>query len=280
MRAAYPFQFANRLTGTAFWFLAMFILPALPTFSANDRNSSYNGKQQGAEHITIPAGTILPVILITTIAPASAKQGQVIRGKIAQDVPLPGDSKIQKGSRVEGNIVEIVPKTNGQGTKISIRFDKLYANGQTISLITSLRAIAGFMDVLGAFTPNQAMGEGDVPEWMTTTQIGGDSVFGSGGVVTSAHNADEVVGKSLMSGGVLVQPRPDKTGNCRGSLDGSNDEQALWVFSSDACGAYGLPKVSIAHAGRTEPVGTITFDVETRKTKIQDGAGVLLRVIS
>ena len=226
----------------------------------------------------IPPGTILPVSLRTTISADKAKQGKIIHGAIAQEVPLPGGSRIPKGSKVEGHIVEVVPA--GVGARISVRFDKLYFQGQTLPIATDLRAIAGFMAVLDAGTPNQAIGEGDVSEWMTTTQIGGDSVFGVGGVVTSAHNADEVVGKSLVSGGVLVQVQPNERASCRGALDGNNSPQALWVFSSDACGTYGLSNVSIAHAGRTGPVGTITLEVLSPKAKIQNGAGLLLQVIS
>ncbi|HYA64437.1 MAG TPA: hypothetical protein VED66_14635 [Candidatus Sulfotelmatobacter sp.] len=233
-----------------------------------------------SEHSPIPPGTILPVILRTTISLEKVKQGQVIYGKIAQEVPLPGGSRIRKGSKVEGRVVAVLPAGNGTGAKISVRFDKVYLQGKTIPITTDLRAIAGFMEVLDAGTPNQAMGEGDVSNWMTTRQIGGDSVFGVGGPVTSAHNANEVVGKSLMSGGVLVQVRPNELADCRGAVNGNNAPQALWVFSSDACGTYGLLNVRIAHAGRTDPVGTITLEVQARNAKIQNGAGLLLRVIS
>jgi len=233
-----------------------------------------------SEHSPIPPGTILPVILRTTISRDKAKQGQIIHGVIAQDVPLPGGSRIRKGSKVEGQVVEVVPAGNATGTKISVRFDKVYLQGKAIPIKTDLRAIAGFMEVLGAGVPNQAIGEGDVSNWMTTRQVGGDSVFGAGGPVTSAHNATEVVGRSLISGGVLVQVQPNERANCRGALDGNDTPQALWVFSADACGTYGLSNVVIAHAGRTDPVGTITLEVQARKAKIQSGAGLLLRVIS
>jgi hypothetical protein len=180
---------------------------------------------------------------------------------------------------VAGRIVEIVPAPNAAGVKLSVRFDKLYVRGQSVPITTDLRAIAGFMAVLDASTPNQSMGEGDVAAWMTTTQIGGDSVFGQGGVVTSARNG-EVVGESPMGGGVLVEPHANEKGNCRGALDSSTGPQALWVFSSDACGVYGLSNVNISHAGRTDPVGTVTFDVQSHNAKIHHGAGLLLRVIS
>jgi len=228
----------------------------------------------------IPKGTILPVLLETTISPGKIKEGQIIRGQTAQEVPLPGGSKIRKGSKIEGHVVEVVSAGSTVGKKISIRFDKLQWQGEAVSITTDLRAIAGFSTVLQAGLPDQAMGEGDVSEWMTTTQIGGDSVYGLGGSVTSAHNADDVVGKAPMSGGVLVEVRPNAEASCRGPLDGNNSPQALWVFSSDACGIYGISEVKIAHAGRTEPVGTIVLEMQSPKAKIQNGAGLLLRVIA
>lgn len=228
---------------------------------------------------TIPPGTILPVVLQTTISD-HAKPGQIVHTQIAQDVPLPDRSKIRKGSKVQGQVVAAVPATANTPGTISLRFDKLSWQGQLVPITTDLRAIAGFMEVLQASVPNQAIGEGDVAQWMTTTQIGGDSVFGIGGPVTSAHNATEIIGKSPMSGGVLVQVRANPSGRCRGPINDNNNLQALWVFSSDACGAYGLAQVSISHAGRTDPVGTAILDVTTPKASIKRGAGLLLRVIS
>lgn len=233
-----------------------------------------------AKSLAIPRGTVLPVLLETAISPSKVKQGQIIRGHIAQEVPLPGGSKIRKGSKVEGHVVEVSASGNIADKKIAIRFDKLQWQGKAVSITTDLRAIAGFSTVMQAGLPNQGIGESDVSEWMTTTQIGGDSVYGLGGPVTSAHNADDVVGRSPMSGGVLVEVRANSNGQCRGALDGNNDPQALWVFSSDACGTYGLSQVSIAHAGRTDPAGTIILEMQSPKAKIHSGAGMLLRVIA
>jgi hypothetical protein len=218
------------------------------------------------------------VILRTTISADIAKPGQTVRGQIAQDVPLLGGSKIRKGSRIEGDIVEVAPVANGSGQRISMRFNKLHSGGQIIVITTDLRAIAGFMEVLAAGVPTQSVGESDVFNWMTTRQIGGDSVFGRGGVVTSGKNG-QVVGSSPMSGGVLVEVRANPSGNCRGTIDDNHNPQALWVFSSDACGTYGLSNVHILHTGRTEPLGTFTLEVDRRKTKIHEGDGLLLRVI-
>ena len=237
--------------------------------------SSDNSAAATSQHSAIPAGTILPVVLRTPVTPTNVKQGQSIHGEIAQDVPLADGSRIRRGSKVEGRVVSVVPAFNGVGTQISIRFDKLYSHGQSIPIITDLRAMAGFMTVVEAGIPGQGTGEGEVANWLDTTQIGGDSVFGVGGLVENSDH--QVVGKSLVSGGVLVQARA--SGKCRGAVDGNDSPQALWVFSANACGIYGLANVSLFHAGRTHPVGTIILELQTHKTKIQDGAGLLLRVI-
>jgi hypothetical protein len=227
----------------------------------------------------IPAGTILPVVLRTTLSTGKAKQGERIQGELAQDVPLPGGSKLRKGTKVEGEVVEVVKAANGPSGKIALRFDKLILRGRPTTIATDLRAIAGFMTVREASEPDLGNGESEVAQWLPTTQIGGDTVYGVGGTVNSAHDAGLVVGKSLMSGGVLVEVSANAAGGCRGALENNNSPQALWVFSSDACGVYGKSKVRIAHAGRSEPIGTIVLEVQDDRTELRNGDGLLLRVL-
>ncbi len=136
----------------------------------------------------IPSGTILPVVLDTSVSFEKCKAGQILRGKLAQDVPLKNGSKIRKGSVVEGHIVSVTPNSNATGSQVTMQFDKVYVAGQWVPVTTNLRAIAGFMAIQVAQTPEEAPNEGTPYNWLPTTQIGGDSVYGVGGKVMSADD--------------------------------------------------------------------------------------------
>jgi hypothetical protein len=245
-----------------------------PAFSAGaaKQTKTEQGTSASARGSTIPAGTILPVVLGTSISFEKCKPGQALRGKIAQDVPLPNGTKIQRGAAVEGHIADVTPGANGSDSKVAIQFDKVYMAGQWVHVVTNLRAIAGFVAIQQASVPTEAPAEGSPYEWLPTSQIGGDTVYGRGGQVISDS---KVVGRSV-NGGVLVQVSENQSTGCRGEINGS--PQALWVFSADACGVYGIEHLKIDHAGRSDPQGTIVLASETPKLKLSEGDGLLLRV--
>jgi hypothetical protein len=248
-----------------------FVPPALVDAEAVDAEGPSNGGP------AIPPGTILPVRLNRAISSAKSRPGQVISGRIMQDVPLPRGVRIRAGTKVIGHIVERIPAGTGAPASISLEFDKLVSSQKTTFITTNLRAIAGFMRIMEAQIPPIGPGESDVYRWLTTVQVGGDVVYGEGGPVTTGENPDQIVGRQV-NGGVLGQVRAKEGTNCRGAIDGNDSPQALWVFSSDACGAYGLEKISIAHAGRTDPMGVIVLASDSGNFKIAGGAGMLLRV--
>ena len=194
-----------------------------------------------------------------------------------QDVPLPGGQKIPKGSKVFGKVVATSPTAGNTNRTISFQFDHIRVREETIPLTTNLRAIAGYVEIEQAQIPVFSSGEGEVYDWLPTVQIGGDSVFGRDGTVTRWNDSSQVVGRSTADGVVgHINAREDR--GCRGALYGNDAPQALWVFSSDACGVYGLPHVAIAHAGRSDPTGLIVLKSSGSKLNMPSGTGMLLRV--
>lgn len=67
---------------------------------------------------------------------------------------------------------------------------------------------------------------------------------------------------------------------CRSELAGNVQAQALWVFSSDVCGLYDLPSLTLSHSGRTDPVALVELLCDKGNVKVRAGSGRLLRVIA
>lgn len=222
----------------------------------------------------IPAGTILPVQLNSSLRSDKARPGESVSARVMQDVPLPAGSRIRAGATVIGHVVAVRRASNGAAGEISLRFDTVATKAQRIPLITNLRALATMMDVSEAQIPENGPDRGTSEYSWTTDQIGGEINYRGAGTVAHGSN---IVGHSV-SDGVLVRVRSKPGSRCRGDLDGDDRLQALWVFSSDACGLYDFPGVTLGHAGRTDPVGQITLRSDKGNVKIRAGSGMLLRV--
>jgi hypothetical protein len=78
---------------------------------------------------------------------------------------------------------------------------------------------------------------------------------------------------------VTTGTRADPERHCRGAIGTGGAVQALWLFSSDACGVYGYQDIRIEHAGRTDPRGTILFVGDNGKLNINSQSGLLLKVL-
>ena len=222
----------------------------------------------------IPAGTILPLQLNSSLNSRKSKPGQVVTARLMQDVPLPSGAKIHAGAKVVGHIIDVVEASDGSGAKLSLQFNTLEVSKRRLPITTSLRALASMMEVEDAQIPKTGPDRGTPENWWTTVQIGGDVVYRGGGPVA---NGLRLVGAPTTNG-VLVRVTSKRGTKCRGDLGGNDLPQALWLFSGDACGTYGFADLTIAHAGRSHPVGQITLASEKRNFDVRSGSGLLLRV--
>jgi len=226
---------------------------------------------------SIPVGTVLPVRIESTIAIKDVQPGQVVEAKIAQEVPLPNREKIRDKSAVRGSIATVEKDTDGAGVRVTLKFSQMEDRKEALTMTTSLRAIASFSAVRSAQTPLTGPDSGTPSGWADTVQIGGDIRFGDGGTVR--NRAKQKVGKGVI-GGVLVHLRANPALGCDGPVNGDDHLQALWVFSADACGAYGLKGTEIRHTGKSEPVGEITLHFDKDDMKLEGGTAMLLRVVA
>lgn len=213
---------------------------------------------------TLPAGTTLPIMLNSTLNAKNGKPGQKIDGKLMQEVRLANDIVIKKGSRVSGQVISVQ-----KPSRISVRFDSLQDEHQAIPLNVSLRAFAASESVFQAGLPAGGGSSEASDEWVTQ-QIGGEYVFRGRGYVSSDQ------GKIGRWDGSGVWGKLQIGDNCI-DTDTNGEEQALWIFSTTACGAYGYEKMEIAHDGSADPFGQITL-ASDKEMLVRGGSGWLLLV--
>jgi hypothetical protein len=216
----------------------------------------------------LPFGTAIPIMLNSTLKSKDSKAGERIEGRLMQEVLLPSGAKIKSGSHVTGHV--IADELAGSVWRITVMFDGLQDRGRTIPLKVGLRAMAASESVFQAKTPIDSASTYESSYGWTTKQVGGDVVFRGRGYIASP---DGKVGRWNGSG---AWGKLTPAGDCMAG-DSTGQEQALWVFSTTACGVYGFKDLKLAQAGTTEPVGQITLE-SAKEILIRDGSGWLLLV--
>ncbi|MGA7925299.1 MAG: hypothetical protein WCA20_04825, partial [Candidatus Sulfotelmatobacter sp.] len=141
--------------------------------------------------------------------------------------------------------------------------DQVRLGNQTIPITTTLRAVASRSEVSAA-TPELTSSEyAD-----NTIEIGGDQI--SYGADSPVMVGSQVVGK-YTSQGVLANVDQDLGTPCRLTIDSNTQPQAFWLFSVNACGAYGLGALKILNSGSTEPLGEVTLASKRKAVKVGKG---------
>jgi hypothetical protein len=226
----------------------------------------------------IPPGTVLPVVLNSTLNASKDQPGRRITGKIMQDVPLADGASIPQGASVVGHVISASRATAGSRSHLALRFDQVVVKGRPIPITTHLRALASMNEIFEAKMPTNSWDDyGTSSSDWNTVQVGGAGVYRGNGQVVSG---DQVVGRSTDYGADTAKLIAAPALGCHGDDgDVSAREQALWLFSPWACGLYGFSDLEIAQAGRTDPVGQIELE-SRRDVRVSGGSGWLLRVQS
>ena len=223
---------------------------------------------------TIPRGTFLPGLLNSSVSSKNSKSGQPLQATVMQEIQLPDGNKIRRGAKIIGHVVSVTPHHPGRAAELTLQFDRLeIAKDESISITTSLRAVASIPDVAHAQAPLAGSALGASDNAWTTVQIGGDLVYRGGGSVTERS---QKIGKPAPYG-VLVRVAPGE--KCGEQVFGNDAPvQALWLFSANACGVYGYRHMKIAASGPNSSPGQATITSDRGDFRIENGSGILLLV--
>ena len=217
----------------------------------------------------IPAGTVLPVMLNSTLDTRHSKPGQKVTGKIMQDVPLPDGSKIPKGSTIQGAVVRADAPAAASPARLVLNFSAVRAGQREIPIAVHLRALASPGQVFEAKLPTNAIDDygTSTSDW-NTIQIGGAGVYrGSGEVVQGGALVGRTTDYGAVTAKLMVAPKA-------GCKSDSEREQALWLFSPWSCGVYGYSDLKIMRSG--DGRGVIELQ-SPGNIHIAGGSGWLLR---
>jgi len=219
----------------------------------------------------IPVGTVIPVMLSSRLNAAKDKPDASIEGKIMQEITLPSGIKIREGARIQGHTVSVGREKSG--SSIIVKFTAIQNEDQIIPVTTGVLAVASMATVSDAQRPVGGNSDIDPDTQWVTRQVGGDIVKRGWGQVFSSAG---VTGKWVGGSSVVIKLTPNEAAGCSQG-PGYDREQAVWIFSSAACGTYGFGNLKIANPGIGSPVGEITL-ASTRNIDIRSGSGWLLIV--
>jgi hypothetical protein len=210
-------------------------------------------------------------MLSSSLNAAKDKPDTKLEGKVMQEVTLPSGVTIREGAQVLGHTVSV--SKGSSGSSIVVKFNAIQYEGQRIPITTGLLAVASMAFVSDAQRPVSVNTDlGPDTQWVTK-QVGGDIVKRGWGKVFASSGVE---GRWIGGSSVTIKLTPNAQAGCSGG-PGYDREQAMWIFSSAACGTYGLPDVKIASSGVNAPIGDIGLS-SNRNINIRGGSGWLLIV--
>jgi len=128
-----------------------------------------------SQTITVPAGTVIPMTLLSQIKSKSTKVGDTVRAQVAFPITAGTQIAIPAGTYVEGTVTSLTARMKKTGQPdVQIHFTRLlYANGYVASL-----------DAVNTQASNDIPGLG-LPE--VGSDAAGGSGFGAGRVLRRAR---------------------------------------------------------------------------------------------
>lgn len=219
----------------------------------------------------IPVGTVIPVMLSSSLNAAKDKSDKRIEGRVMQDVSLPSGIEIRQGARIVGHTVNV--SKGSSGSSIAVKFTAIQNESRSIPVTLGLLALASMSRVNDAQLPASGNSDKDPDTQWVTRQVGGDLVRRGWGRVFSSGGIE---GRWTGGSSVVIKLTPNVASGCSDG-PGYEREQAVWIFSSSACGTYGLGDAKIASSGIARPFGEINL-TSNRNINIRGGSGWLLIV--
>lgn len=247
--------------------LAPIVLAGASALAAQTPHVSHPG-------VLLSNQTALPIIFTKTVSAAHATPGDIVLAKTTQSIRLSDGGEIRSGSVIAGHVLSAnafrydeAPYAKQKDSVLSIRFDSVEVDHQSIPLNVTVRAIADPITSEGARTPINH----DIDPSGATTQIGGDQRYPWNAPVTNEDG--DAVAYSRHGG---VYAHLIASGHC----DASSIEVSVGIYSASACGLYGFPRTTAEEMGTSEHPSVLTLSSTHGSPEIWKGSTALLEVVT
>lgn len=225
--------------------------------------------------VPLEAPATLPIVFTRTLSAANSRHGDAVEARTSQAVHLGNGAVIPSGAKITGHVLaanafayDITPYARQKQSILSIHFDSIAWNGQTLPLSVTVRAMADRLESDAARTPKLPH---DADPWGTMTQIGGDQLTPVQHEVTDREG--DTVGYNKRDG---VYAHLIANGHC----DGSDVEVSMGIYSASACGLYGFVSVTALETGSATQPSTLTLASTHVSPKIWKYSTALLEVVN
>lgn len=224
--------------------------------------------------------TAVPVQLEQTLDSAHLKAGDAVRMKTLQPVVLDKGQSIPKSTQLEGHVVaerayqmDPTPYAPQTTSRLSIRIEAIVTASGRIPVAATLRALADAPEA-DAARNRQYQNEFDTEGMIQL--VGSEQLRPWDRTIRDKHDA--VVGYERKQGNVarLLESLCAQEKGTPLHCTATASEQAIGVFSADACGLYGLEKTVLISSGTAQEA--ITFERSQGNVHLERGSAALLMV--
>jgi hypothetical protein len=229
--------------------------------------------------VTLPADTTFPVVFTRGIDAKRVKPGEAITAKTMQLVTLTNGEQLPKGTTVLGHVVaasslhfDDAPYAVQKPSSLEIRFDSLTENGQQMPVIVSVRALANAVESWTAEAPHYM----DEDDHVGTMELIGGGQYSPLDKKVMSDDQDNIIGYNKSRGVYARLFSANYVGQQAGfHCEGTKTEQAIGIFSPQACGIYGFSTVSLSQSNTD---GTFRLTSTHDSVKLYAGSTALLEV--
>lgn len=241
--------------------------PSQPTQQGQSSAQPSTAQPNGANHMKIAPGSVIPVQLSKTVDAKKVKTGDEVVATVTMDMKTnSGDVLVPKDTKVIGHVTEAQARNKEQKqSELGIAFDRAEIKGDQMQLPMSIQAV---------IVP---------PSASNNANEGGSDQSPSAPSAPSGNSSNAPMGGGSHQGGAsgtspsARQNYPQGGGNDGGNSEPQSQANGQAPITGNTQGVIGMSDVKLDSGSQNSQQGSVLTS-EKNNVKIEKGTMLLLRV--